>query len=256
MSSGDPLLEARLKREAQFHDKKYGGVDLYPRHYAARPTQYVYRQMRTALGDLGGKRVLEYGCGEGWITHDLARLGGNVSAFDISPQAAENTRRTLSNSRLLDRCSIDVMPAEQLTYAADTFDVAVGFAIIHHLELAQALAELHRVLKPGGVAWFAEPLATNPLIRIYRKLTPQFRTPDEQPLRLAELPSLLSGFSSFEHREFYLTALGAIALIYVPGGTRLFPALSNGLHRVDKLLLRAMPALGSWAWYTLIRIVK
>ena len=255
MSSEDPL-EARLKREAQFHDRKYGGDDLYPRHYAARPTQYIYRQLRDSLGDLRGKRVLEYGCGEGWITRDLARLGGNVCAFDISPQAAENTRRALSDSKLLDRCSIDVMPAERLAYPEATFDVAVGFAIIHHLDLVQALDELYRVLKPGGIAWFAEPLATNPLIWIYRKLTPQFRTADEQPLKLKQLPSLLAKFGSFEHREFYLTALGAIALIYLPGGIRLFPALSFGLHRVDDRLLRAIPALGSWAWYTLLKIVK
>jgi hypothetical protein len=112
------------------------------------------------------------------------------------------------------------------------------------------------VLKPGGVAWFAEPLATNPLIQVYRRMTPQYRTPDEKPLTLSELPSLLAAFSSFEHREFYLTALGAIGLTYLPGGMRVFPALSSGLHRVDRVLLRAIPALGNWAWYTLLRVVK
>ena len=256
MDSKDPVLQARLERETRFHDKKYSGDDLYPRHYTARPTQYVYSQMRNSLGDLHGKHVLEYGCGEGWITRDLAQMGGNVHAFDISPQAAEGTRRTLSDSSLLDRCSVDVMAAEQLTYEAESFDVAVGFAIIHHLDLVKALDELHRVLKPGGVAWFAEPLATNPFIRLYRKLTPQFRTPDEQPLELSQLPSLLSRFSSFEHREFYLTALGAVALTYVPGGLHFFRALSSKLHRFDRFLLHAIPPLGNWAWYTLLRIVK
>ena len=82
MSNLDPLLEARLKREAEFHDTKYG-TGGSPRHYAVGPTQYVYSQMRDALGDLHGKRVLEYGCGEGWITRDLVELGGTVCAFDI-----------------------------------------------------------------------------------------------------------------------------------------------------------------------------
>ena len=150
MSSQDPLLAARLQREAQFHDAKYGGAELYPRHYAARPTQYVYAQLRACLGDLHGKRVLEYGCGEGWITRDLARMGGQVCAFDISPQAAQNTRGVLAAEGLLDRCRVEVMPAESLVYEPQSFDVAVGFAIIHHLDLVKALAELHRVLKPGG----------------------------------------------------------------------------------------------------------
>src|ERR1700730_7262064 len=121
MSSRDPLLETRLQGEAQFHNAKYSGGGLYPRHYAARPTQYVYTQMRDCLGDLHGQRVVEYGCGEGWLTRDLARLGGKVCAFDISPQAAENTKRVLAAESLLDRCSVDVMPAERLVYEAGSF---------------------------------------------------------------------------------------------------------------------------------------
>ena len=256
MSSEDPLLEARLEREAQFHDTKYGTGGRTPRHYSAFPTQYVYTEMRDALGDLNGKRVLEYGCGEGWLTRDLASRGGRISAFDISPQAAQNTQRVLASAQLLERCSVGVMPAERLSYEPDSFDLAVGFAIIHHLDLPAALKELHRVLKPGGTAFFAEPLATNPLIEIYRHLTPQFRTADEQPLDLAELPRLLSEFRGFEHREYYVTALGAVALTYLPGGTRVFRRVSAPLHRLDRGLLRAFPWMGRWAWYTVIKITK
>ena len=162
--SSENTLEARLQREAQFHDTKYSGGDSYPSHYAVGPTQYVYTQMREALGDLNGKHVLEVGCGEGWITRELAQRGAIVSAFDISPQAAENTRKVLAADNLLERCTIGVMPAEMLSYPDNSFDIAIGFAIIHHLDLGKALAELHRVLKPGGVGYFAEPLATNPLI--------------------------------------------------------------------------------------------
>jgi len=54
------------------------------------------------------------------------------------------------------------MPAERLVYPTDTFDVAVGFAIIHRLDVPRALEELHRILKPGGVACLAEPSAVNP----------------------------------------------------------------------------------------------
>ena len=256
MSTENPLLQARLEREAQFHDDKYSSGDHTPRHYGAWPTQYVYTEMRDALGDLKGKRVLEYGCGEGWITRDLAQRGGEVCAFDISPQAAENTRGVLTRANVLERCRVDVMPAERLVYESDSFDLAAGFAIIHHLDLPSALKELHRVLKPGGVAYFAEPLATNPAIALYRRLTPQYRTADEAPLELAKLPSLLRAFSAFEHREFYLTALGAVALTYLPGGNRLFPHVSAPLHRLDRGIFRMLPGLGSWAWYTVLKITK
>ncbi len=254
--STEDTLEARLQREAQFHDTKYSGGDSYPAHYSVGPTQYVYNRMRDALGPLDGKHVLEVGCGEGWITRDLAQRGARISAFDISPQAAENTRRVLAAENLLERCTVGVMPAEKLQYPDNSFDIAIGFAIIHHLDLGKALAELHRVLRPGGVAYFAEPLATNPAIALYRRLTPQYRTPDERPLVLRELPQLLAAFRTYEHQEFYLTALGAIALTYVPGGARLFPGLSAGLHAIDRVMLRAVPALGSWAWYTMIKVTK
>lgn len=248
-------LAARLKREADYHDTKYAGGRT-PRHYLVGPTQYIYERMRESLGDLRDREVLECGCGEGWITCDLAQRGARVTAFDISPQAVHNTRSALAAAQLLDRCSVDVMPAEHLTYPAESFDVAVGFAIIHHLDVPRALAELHRVLKPGGIACFAEPLATNPLIRAYRKLTPQFRTVDERPLVLSELAGLLAQFRSFRHREFYLTALGAIALTYVPGGARHFPSVSAALHRVDQGVLSVFPGLGKWAWYSLIHVTR
>jgi 2-polyprenyl-3-methyl-5-hydroxy-6-metoxy-1,4-benzoquinol methylase len=126
MSGNDPQLQGRLQREAEFHDAKYGGGDVHPRHYASWPTQYVYTRMRDSLGDLHGKRVVEYGCGEGWITRDLARLGGNVCAFDISPQAVESTKRTLAAENLLDRCSVNVMPAEKLEYESESFAIKVS----------------------------------------------------------------------------------------------------------------------------------
>ena len=245
-----------MSREAHFHDAKYGGADLYPKHYALRPTEFVYQQLRASLGDISGKRVLEYGCGEGWMTADLARMGAMVSAFDVSQQAIDNTRKVVSRAGLQDRCVLDVMPAEHLNYPDDSFDIAVGFAIIHHLELSSALAELHRVLKPNGVAFFAEPLATNPAIQFYRYLTPQFRTEDERPLVLKELPSLLSAFESFEHTEYFVTALIALAIGNLPGGSRIYPSLSSSLHRLDRFLLRRLPALGSLAWYSVIKIAK
>lgn len=254
--SGKNHLEERLVREAQFHDAKYTGADLYPKHYSVRPTHYVYEQMRIMMGKIEDKHVLEYGCGEGWITLDLATAGATISAFDISAQAVENTRTILTKNELTGCCSLDVMPAEKLNYADNTFDMAVGFAIIHHLDLNKALTELYRVLRPGGVAYFAEPLGTNPLIQLYRKFTPQFRTEDERPLVLSELPELLKDFASYHHKEYFLTALAAIGLIYLPGGISLYPILSKGFHKLDKFLLQTIKPLGNWAWYTIIRITK
>ncbi len=152
--------------------------DSYPAHYRIQPTYPVFERMLSLLGDdLSNTHVLEYGCGTGWITLELARRGASVSAFDISAEAVAQTREALKAAGLLDRCTVDVMSGERLNYPDGSFDMAIGFAILHHLALDPALSELRRVLKPGGRAFFGEPLKSNPFIRLFRRLTPRYRTP-------------------------------------------------------------------------------
>jgi SAM-dependent methyltransferase len=249
-------LAARHEAETRFHDEKYGADEHYPRHYDVNPTYPIYERMLAMAGDLQGQRVLEYGCGEGWITRDLAEAGARVSAFDISAEAVKETSRVLDAANFADRCDVRVMGAESLDYPDESFDVVFGFAIIHHLDLELALPEAYRVLKPGGRALFAEPLGTNPLIRLYRRLTPQFRTEDEEPLDLDALAPLLAPFSSVDHEDFYVTALAAVAIAYLPFGARLYPAVNGALMRLDTALLRRVPSLGRWAWYTVLELKK
>jgi 2-polyprenyl-3-methyl-5-hydroxy-6-metoxy-1,4-benzoquinol methylase len=251
-------LEEKHAREREFHDSKYSetGKGLYPPHYKLNPTYAVYKAMLAEIGDLRDKRVLELGCGEGWITRDLAVAGARVSAFDISEQAVENTRRVLSMAGLERGCDLRVMAAEKLDYPDGEFDVVVGFAIIHHLNVCKALAEVARVLKPVGFAVFAEPLGTNPIVNFYRRLTPQYRTADERPLVLTEFSKLLGEFRRFSHREHYLFAMTGLVLAYVPGGRIVFPAVNRALLAIDRLVMRLAPRLSSWAWYSIIRLEK
>lgn len=249
-------LESRQKDESSFFDDRYDNKERYPGHYAVHPTYPVYQRMLDMIGDLSGKSVLEYGCGEGWITRNLARKRAIVSAFDISIEAMRKTSEVLAAAGVADQCKILQMGAEKLDYPDETFDVAVGFAIMHHLDLNLAIPELYRVLKPGGVAYFAEPLGSNPLINMYRWLTPQYRTKDEEPLKLKMLAPLLSRFLKFDHKEYYVTALLSVAISYIPFGKKLFPALNRQLMTFDEALLSWFPGLGYFAWYTIIRLKK
>ena len=54
--------------------------------------------------------------------------------------------------------------------------------MLHHLDLSKCMLELNRLLRINGSIVFMEPLGTNPLINLYRKLTPNSRTADEHPL--------------------------------------------------------------------------
>jgi ubiquinone/menaquinone biosynthesis C-methylase UbiE len=249
-------LVRRHSAESDFHDKKYGKGEGYPRHYAVNPTYPIYQRMLRMVGDLRGKSVLEYGCGEGWISKDLALAGAQLSAFDISAEAVSRTRKLLENIGVPERSSVEQMEAEKLRYPDNSFDTAIGFAILHHLDVGLAIPELHRVLKPGGMAFFAEPLGTNPFINVYRRFTPQYRTADERPLDLGAMRPMLSRFRSVNHTEYYVTALAAVALAYLPFGDRVFPKTNRVLMGLDDGLLRAFPSLGRLAWYTILVLRK
>jgi len=208
------------------------------------------------MGDLRGLRVLEYGCGTGWVTVELASTGAVVDSFDISTKSIETTRDVLRAHGLESTCTLRKMTAEQLEYPDESFDLVVGFAILHHLDLSRSLPELRRVMKPGARAIFAEPLGTNPLINAYRNRTPQFRTPDERPLHLREFIKEAGPFRAIRHEEFYLTALAPLLL----GGWRPLRGICQDLlgpfMTIDRWILRAVPALGPLAWYTVIEMER
>ena len=64
------------------------------------------------------------------------------------------------------------MDAEELRYADNSFDLAVGFGVLHHvIKYPRAGSQLSRVLSPGGRAVFHETLWDNPLINLARRFT-------------------------------------------------------------------------------------
>jgi SAM-dependent methyltransferase len=97
-----------------------------------------------AVRDAQPGRVLEVGCGEGELAERVLReLGAEVVAVDQSARMVELTRRRGVDARLGDVQDLDVDD--------ETFDCAVAAWVLFHAEdVARALAELARVLRPGG----------------------------------------------------------------------------------------------------------
>jgi SAM-dependent methyltransferase len=97
-----------------------------------------------AVRDAQPGRVLEVGCGEGELAERVLReLGADVVAIDQSARMVELTRRRGVDARLGDVQDLDVDD--------ETFDCAVAAWMLFHAEdVARALAELARVLPPGG----------------------------------------------------------------------------------------------------------
>jgi SAM-dependent methyltransferase len=108
---------------------------------------YTLPAMVSLAGDVAGLRVLDAGCGAGALTARLRERGAVVSGFDSSAAMV-----ALARTRLGDDVDLRVAAlGEPLPYGDASFDVVVSSLVLHYLEdWGPALAELRRVLRPGG----------------------------------------------------------------------------------------------------------
>ncbi|WP_461036961.1 class I SAM-dependent methyltransferase [Streptomyces mayteni] len=123
---------------------------------------YYERPAMLALaGDVAGRRILDAGCGSGLLFAALRDRGAIVSGFDSSAGMLELARQRLGDGADLRVTDLGGGP---LPYPDDTFDDVVASLVLHYLEdWGPALAELRRVLKPGGrlIASVDHPFAVN-----------------------------------------------------------------------------------------------
>jgi len=121
-------------------------------------------------GGLGpGRRALELGCGTGVFLERVARCGATLHGIDLSEDLLEKARERVSG---LSNVVLDRGNAEATPYPEAHFDAVYGSSILHHLNLDAALAEAHRVLRPGGRAVFAEPNILNPQVLLMFRFGP------------------------------------------------------------------------------------
>ena len=244
--------EARYERERAFHDERYGDDPDRARaekfYEAGNESAAQYRAVLATV--TSGARVLEYGCGTGSAAFDLAARGAEVLGIDISPVAIAAATAEAVQRGITAGLRFELMNAEALPLPADSFEVVCGSGVLHHLDLARALPEVARVLRPDGWAVFVEPLGHNPLINAYRRRTPEMRTPDEHPLRLDDFALARRHFGIVEVEYFNLLTIAAVPLRHL----HFQRGLRAGLHRVDQWLFRLIPPLRRHAWVAVVRL--
>lgn len=98
-----------------------------------------------------GKRVLEIGVGLGTDHQRWAESGAELYGIDLTERAIEHTARRLREFGL--ESTLAVGDAERLSFPDDYFDLVYSWGVIHHSpDTPQVVAEVRRVLKPGGAA--------------------------------------------------------------------------------------------------------
>jgi ubiquinone/menaquinone biosynthesis C-methylase UbiE len=96
-----------------------------------------------------GKQVLEVGVGAGADHLQFARAGADLHGVDLTEAAIETTRAHLAVHGLTS--DLRRLDAERLPFDDHTFDVVYSWGVIHHSEHPERIiAEIHRVLRPGG----------------------------------------------------------------------------------------------------------
>jgi SAM-dependent methyltransferase len=111
-------------------------------------------------------RILDLGCGIGfWVTEFAMRGLGRIVAADLTPQALEITRRRLIAHGV--EAELREENAEALSFADASFDHVNCQGVIHHTpDTEKAVAEIARVLKPGGTASISV-YYRNPILRLW-----------------------------------------------------------------------------------------
>ena len=247
-------LRDRHESEKLFHDEKFS-INHKQSYYDSGFTTPILEKMMQKVGNIEGLNVLEYGCGTGWFTKRLAVMGAYVWSFDISIEAVNRTNDLLKEENLDRHVHIEQMAGEELKYDSNQFDLVIGSAILHHLDLNLSLNEIKRVLKIGGNAYFLEPLRHNPLINFYRKMTPHLRSADELPLSFEQFDQIKTIFPYFSHNEYYFTTLFAV-LFHFFGAPGLMNRSRDMFIRFDHKLLDRIPSLNRYCWYSLLQFGK
>ncbi len=235
----------RLDLEREFHDRRFeDGEDKRVAqgkyYWAVEDGAARYWQRVRAAAQ--GARVLEYGCATGSGSTDLKPLVRSYDGIDISEVAIAAARRQHGGPTI----RFAAMDAMDMSFPDAAFDLVFGSGIIHHLDTEASMREIRRVLTPGGMALFWEPLGLNPLINLYRRLTPAARTPDEHPLLPRDFAIMRRHFSYVEVQFFGLCTLGAVPFRNRPFGN----ALRHFFRAVDSAILH-VPGIRHIGWYTL-----
>ncbi len=119
-----------------------------------------HRLLREAAGDLSGKRILDIGCSRGHLLERFRRYGGvSFVAIELDPEMRELAR---SHGIEAEAHQINIFKgsqiAAQLPYQDASLDVVLAAEIIEHIVDTQGfLAEIQRVLRPGGAVLLSTP---------------------------------------------------------------------------------------------------
>lgn len=236
------LIKDKEKFDYYFSNMKYYAI-------TAKSEEYKHKWLEKHCAP--GKKILDFACGNGENGIFAASFGAECVGIDISPEGVANATKNAEKFGLAGKCKFMVMDGEHMIFEDNTFDLAVEYGALHHVDPEAALSELARVMKPEGKMVCVEALRHNPLIAWYRRRTPHLRTEWEVDhiLGVESLDVVRKHFGEVRVKFFHLTALVLVPL----RKTFLFPLLLPVFNFIDGIILSTQ-SLGKYGWIMLVEL--
>lgn len=247
-------LVPRKLEEMQFHDahrtaeedgKHVGDQRANRRFYytCEKSRQYKREWIATAAR---GKVFLDHACGEGESTVLAAQAGAKLAiGLDISPGSLASAEQRAREAGVADRTVFIQSDCEATGLPDESVDVVLCSGMLHHLDLEHAFPELERIMAPGAKCLAIEALNYNPLIRMYRRRTPELRTAWEKE-HILSMKDVRFAREFFDVKNVKFWHMFTVLCTPLRNSPVFKPALAmaNGL---DALALRLYP-LSLMAW--------
>ena len=123
--------------------------------YVAIAWEEARHLIGTYAGDAGGAALLEFGCNYAGISIVAAAMGARVTGVDVDADAIALARHNVARHGLARRIALHHVPdTRRLPFDDASFDIILCISVLEYVapdQLSAVLAELRRVLKPGGL---------------------------------------------------------------------------------------------------------
>src|SRR5437762_2103069 len=135
----------------KFSDAEMGTREFFDRVEAHRYGKEWHIPIAANFKSTRGLKVLEIGCGLGTDGAQFAKAGADYTGIDLTEASIELARKRFELSGL--KGEFRVADAEKLDFPDASFDLVYSHGVLHHTpDIAAAVQEIHRVLKPAGRA--------------------------------------------------------------------------------------------------------
>lgn len=201
--------------------------------------EYVFK----LIHECRPRTILDFGCGSGDSSTELAALGYEVTGIDVSPELI-----ALAEERAqLDQVTAKFLAVDgtTVTLPREAYDLVLVQAVLHHVDLTESLRTLDHVLRPGGHVIIVEPVAYSRALQWLRDRTPVEKdiSPNERQLGRRDLAEIGARFEMQRVRHY---AILQRVVRLLPQSGVIYEVVSRLLFTTDYLLL-SLPGLSHFA---------